>query len=118
MAEAASANRKSRARRPRRTAVGPRADRRAELRRDAFVGVEDEHPVVSRTGIVEGPVSLRTEAVEVALVEPNAGLPADLLGTVGAERIDDDHVVVSAGVQLADHIAADEAGAAGNYDHG
>ncbi|HEY4407447.1 MAG TPA: TetR/AcrR family transcriptional regulator [Xanthobacteraceae bacterium] len=32
MAEAASANRKSRARRPRRTAVGPRADRRAERR--------------------------------------------------------------------------------------
>ena len=46
-----------------------------------------------RRHVVERPVPLRAEALEGVLDEAYAALAADPLRMIGAERIDDDHVV-------------------------
>ncbi len=57
---------------------------------------------------------------EIVLVEVVGDVAADEIHELPAVRhvVDDDHVVVPATVQLADDVAANEAGAAGDYDHG
>jgi hypothetical protein len=74
------------------TAAGRRdergANRSAELRGDALVGIEAEHPVVRRVRDCE--VLLRTESLPRLHEHARAAAPGDFHGIIAAARIDDD----------------------------
>jgi hypothetical protein len=76
---------------------GDRAEAPAHLARQpvrhAFVGVENQDPGMLRRHVGERPIPLDTETFEAVLNEAHPALATYPLRMIGAERIDDDHVI-------------------------
>ena len=82
-----------------------------QFRRDPFVGIETEHPVVAR--LLDGELLLRPEAQPVLLNDPGTMALGQCLRAVAAAGIDDDDLVgeahaLQAGLQLRGRIERDD----------
>jgi hypothetical protein len=73
------------------SALARRFDGRAQCGRDAFIGVEAEHPFMARLPHCE--ILLRTKPLERVLDDARAMGGGDFAGAVGGTRIDHHHLV-------------------------
>ena len=76
--------------------LGDLLDRRLKLGSHPFVGIEVENPVVLEVDIFHRPVLVGRPVIEFSWDDSGTEGFGDFYGPVGAERIEDDHIVAEA----------------------